>query len=346
MLDLLTQAFGRWPTVAPGVAPADHLRWKTSSPFTVCSAVLGESGTTLVTTDTAMGYGLRLRGRDAIRIQFVDHSVRQEFRGRGFSSASIAYRQRAVAPRYALSISDAQSPTMIHRGVKFGTRRFGNEVHPLVLPLRPRDFAVRWTRGRGLPEWMAPPIELALEARGALPARRRRSVRASAARIVPVERFDERMDRFFAEAGEPWDLIVVRSRAHLDWRYGDPRGGAYSKRVAEDGSGAILGYIVATLLDGHAFLVDLLALPGRADVVFDLVTELIADLERAGCIDVLCWLQESHPFRDALRRAGFLDARERPMVTFRHGNVEPGELDFLTEPGVRLHYMLGDTDLV
>jgi hypothetical protein len=346
MLDLLAKAFGRWPKVAPGVTPADHLRWKTSSPFALCSAVLGESGDTLVTTDTAMGYGLRLRGEDVIRVQFVDHAVRPEFRGRGVSSASIAFRQRAVAPRYALSISDAQSPTMIHRAVKFGTRRFGNEVHPLLLPLRPREFAARWTRGRGLPGWMTPPIELALEARGALPARRRRSARASEARIVPVDRFDGRIDRFFAVAGEPWDLIVVRSRAHLDWRYCDPRGGDYSKRVAEDGSGAILGYAIATQIDGHAFLVDLLALPGRADVVFDLATALVSDLERAGCIDVLCWLQERHPFRDALRRAGFLDARERPTVTFRHANVEPADLAFLTEPGVRLHYMLGDTDLV
>ena len=346
MVDLLTQAFGRWPTVAPGVAPADHLRWKTTSPYAVCSAVLGESGRTLATTDTGMGYGLRLRGRDHVRQQFVDHAVRRDFRGRGFSSASIAYRQRAVAPRYALSISDAQSPTMIHRAVKFGTRRFGNEVHPLVLPLRRREFAERWTRGHGLPDWVAPPIELALGARQSVKVRRRGSAGASRARVVPVTRFDDRIDRFFDEACQPFDLIITRSRAHLDWRYCDPRAGAYEKLAAEDGGGAILGYVIASRVDDHAFLVDLLALPGRADVVSELLAELIPTLEAANCIDVLCWLQASHPLRDALRGAGFLDARERPMVTFRHAAVDPHDLDFLTAPEVRIHYTLGDTDLV
>ncbi|HEX2466439.1 MAG TPA: hypothetical protein VHR17_17595, partial [Thermoanaerobaculia bacterium] len=52
MVELLSLAFGGWPSVAAGVEPAAHLRWKTSSPATVCAAVLGESGTTLVTTDT------------------------------------------------------------------------------------------------------------------------------------------------------------------------------------------------------------------------------------------------------------------------------------------------------
>jgi hypothetical protein len=213
-----------------------------------------------------------------------------------------------------------------------------------VLPLRRRDFAERWARGRGLPAWMAPPIELALGARQA--ARARRCQPVSGARIGAVDRFDARMDLFFAQAREPWDLIVTRSRAHLDWRYCDPRGGAFEKRVAEDGGGAILGYAVALRLDDHAYLVDLLALPERSDVIADLVTDLIADLERSGCVDVLCWLQASHPYRDALRGAGFLDARERPSLTFRPGGAEPSELDFLTAPDVRIHYTLGDTDLV
>jgi hypothetical protein len=37
MVELLRLAFGSWPAVAAGVAPADHLRWKTSSPASVCA---------------------------------------------------------------------------------------------------------------------------------------------------------------------------------------------------------------------------------------------------------------------------------------------------------------------
>jgi hypothetical protein len=347
MVELLSLAFGGWPSVAAGVEPAAHLRWKTSSPATVCAAVLGESGTTLVTTDTPMGYRIRLRGHERLRVQFVDHAVRPDWRGQKVSSASIAFRQRAVAPRYDLSIADGQSPTMIHRAVKFGTRRFGNEIHPLILPLQRRQFAETWARTQGLPAWLGRPLGALLDGRESVRVRRRRQPRGvDGASIAAVDRFEDAIDRFFAIAGEPWDLIVVRSRAHLDWRYCDDRGGTFHKLIARDGDQAIEGYAVGGARGEHGFLVDLLALPGRVDIVSGLIETLIDDLGRAGCVDLLCWLPERHPYREALHRAGFLDARELPTITFRPAGADPADLDFLTEPEVRIHFTLGDTDLV
>ena len=347
MLELLTLAFGSWPAVAAGVEPAAHLRWKTSGPATVCAAILGESGATLVTTDTPMGYRIRLRDREGLRVQFVDHAVRPEWRGQKVSSASIAFRQRTVASRYDLSIADGQSPTMVHRAVKFGTRRFGNEIHPLVMPLRGREFAEQWARTQGLPAWLGRPLGVVLDRRGRARARRRGEATAvEGVSIAAVDRFDDGIDDFFAAAGEPWDAIVVRSRAHLDWRYCDQRGGRFRKLVARDAAGTILGYAIGNQRGEHGYLVDLLALPGRVDVVSALIEPLTADLGRAGCVDLLCWLPQLHPYRAALHRAGFLDARELPIITFRHAGADPADLDFLTEPELRLHFTLGDTDLV
>ena len=116
--------------------------------------------------------------------------------------------------------------------------------------------------------------------------------------------------------------------------------------MARDAAGAILGYAVGSVRGEHGFLVDLLALPGRVDVVSELIETLIADLGRAGCVDLRCWLPQRHPYREALHRAGFLDARELPTITFRHAGADPADLDFLTEPEVRIHFTLGDTDLV
>jgi hypothetical protein len=347
MVELLALAFGSWPAVAPGVDRTDHLRWKTSSPATVCAAVLGESGPTLVTTDTPMGYRIRLRGRDGLRMQFVDHAVRPEWRGQKVSSASIAFRQSALAPRYDLSIADGQSPTMIHRAVKFGTRRFGNEIHPLVLPLRGREFAERWARAQGLPAWLGRPVGVLLDGRAGARARGRSEPSdAREPTVVAVDRFDDRIESFFAAAAAPWDLVIVRSRAHLEWRYCDDRGGRFFKLVAQDAGGALLGYAVATVRDERGSLVDLLALPDRLDVVEALVEAAIADLARQRCVEVLCWLPQRHPYRAALHYAGFLDARELPTITFRPARIDPVELDFLTDPDLRIHYTLGDTDLV
>jgi hypothetical protein len=346
MVELLGLAFGGWPATAPGVDPADHLRWKISSPATVCAAVLGESGGTLITTDTPMGYRIRLREREGLRMQFVDHAVRPGWRGRKVSSASIAFRQSAVAPRYDLSIADGQSPTMIHRAVKFGTRRFGNEIHPLVLPLRGREFAERWARTQGLPAWLGRPFGALLDSRADAHARRRADGRAPEPGIVPVDRFDRRIDTFFAAAGAPWDLIVVRSHAHLDWRYCDARSGRFHKLVAQDAAGGVLGYAVTCVREERGSIVDLLALPDRPEVIDRLVGALVADLVSARCVEALCWLPQRHPYRAALHRAGFFDARELPVITFRPARVDPHALDFLTEPDLKIHFTLGDTDLV
>jgi hypothetical protein len=236
---------------------------------------------------------------------------------------------------------------MIHRAVKFGTRRFGNEIHPLVLPLRGREFVERWARTQGLPAWLMRPFGVLLEGLGGARARRRSGAGDGAGRnLVAIERFDHRIDELFARAGESWDLIIVRSRPHLDWRYCDERGGRFRKLVAEDGAGDILGYAIGSLRGEHGFLVDLLALPGREDAVGALIEAAVADLAVAGAIDVLCWLPQRHPYRAALRRAGFLDARELPIITFRHARIAPEELDFLTDPDLRIHFTLGDTDLV
>jgi hypothetical protein len=89
-----------------------------------------------------------------------------------------------------------------------------------------------------------------------------------------------------------------------------------------------------------------LALPDRLDAVALLVRELVAELADAGCTDVLCWLPERHPYRAVLHRAGFLDARQKPHITYRPCGASAEELAFLAEPGVRMHFTIGDTDLV
>lgn len=116
--------------------------------------------------------------------------------------------------------------------------------------------------------------------------------------------------------------------------------------MAQDAGDALLGYAVAAVRDERGFLVDLLALPDRLDVVAALVGAVIAELVRERCVEVLCWLPRRHPYRAKLHRAAFLNARELPIITFRPARIDPTELDFLTDPDLRLHYTLGDTDLV
>ena len=349
MLELFATAFAPWPAVETTATPAEHLRWKMASPGALFGAFLGEASDQLVSTETVLGYRMLLRGREAVRMQFVDTAVHPDWRGRGVASASLALRQRTVAPLYDLSIIDAQSAIMIQRASRFGTRPLGNAIHPLLLPLHPREVAERWALDRGLsPRWaraLAGPLGLLLRA-GSL-ARVRSPQRTSPPlfTVAAVDCFDSRIDRFSAAASAAWDALVIRSREHLDWRY-DARAGNFLLRVAEDATGEILGYAVANRRGARGHLVDLLALPERLDVVAALVVAIDRELASAGCSDVLCWLPRRHPYREVLHRAGWFDTRAKPFITYRATGAPEAELEFLAAPDTRVHFTLGDTDLV
>ena len=85
--------------------------------------------------------------------------------------------------------------------------------------------------------------------------------------------------------------------------------------------------------------------PGRGDAAAALLEGAVAGLGSQGACGISCWLPERHPSRPALRRAGFFDLRD-VEVTFRPELRSLEELSFLQQPAVRLHYTIGDTDLV
>ena len=94
---------------------------------------------------------------------------------------------------------------------------------------------------------------------------------------------------------------------------------------------------------------DLLALPGRLDVIEALVAvDRPMQLASLGCADVLCWLPEapSLPGGAPPRRATSTRAPSRSSPIARAA-PSAEDLEFLAAPRARrVHFTLGDTDLV
>jgi len=55
---------------------------------------------------------------------------------------------------------------------------------------------------------------------------------------------------------------------------------------------------------------------------------------------------ERHPYRRLMRRQGFVAYRLPATFSIRPETADWSELDFLTAPEARLHYMTADTDHV
>ena len=108
----------------------------------------------------------------------------------------------------------------------------------------------------------------------------------------------------------------------------------------------LLGYSILRVAGANARLCDLLALPGREDVIEALVADAVRAVRAANAAGVECWLSSGHPYRRALRRQGFIDSRLDVGVQYTPIDATAEDLQCLADPKARVHFLIGDTDLV
>jgi hypothetical protein len=163
--------------------------------------------------------------------------------------------------------------------------------------------------------------------------------------IRELERFDDRCDALWRVARSELDVAIVRDQAHLQWRYGDARGGPSTLLAAEQ-EGELIGWAVLKSDGRSGYLADLLVAPGREDASEALARTSLARLDGEGVSRALCWLPQRHSYRRALRRAGFLDwGLDVPLAYGWEGDGASDD-GLLRRRDVRLHFTIGDSDFV
>ena len=113
---------------------------------------------------------------------------------------------------------------------------------------------------------------------------------------------------------------MERDAAYLNWRYCDPRAGAFRITGAFDRE-ALLGYVVTKIEGSRGYIADLLALPGRTDIARSLVEEALRSFRESNVAAVRCGMTRRHPYYRLLRRYGFLDSRR--SFTWHVASGEP-----------------------
>jgi hypothetical protein len=340
MLGLFARGFERWPWSEPGVAAIDHLRWKTSGPATRLASYQGRIDGRLVYATTVLANWVRVAGARRLRVVLLDACVDPAMQGRGIYSRALAYRQQVLRYRCDFTMFErSQVGTVERRMAPSGHRALGNPVTSLARVLRP-VAAVSHRRGAG--RLLMLPVSSMLWGLGTTRARRR--ARAPT-KPRSMTRFDSRFDALFEAAAGSFDLIGERTAEFLAWRYGDPRGGRHLVRELTEGDD-LIGYAAVRATGSRAYLADLLALPDRPAAVEALVADAVGVAKASGASVLECWLPRHHPYRAALRRLGFFDRGRDAGISYHAVEMASAELDFLASPQARVHFTLGDTDLV
>jgi hypothetical protein len=349
IVELLLRAFRRWPQFEIPVSPLEHLRWKLrSDPVAPRHQWVGELDGRIVVTLLRVIRRVRVRGRDCLIRDGVDAAVDPDYQEQGlYSAMTDESKERPQYSEVDFGLSYSSNPRLQRRTLGKGSRPLSNPIQVLERSYRARAIVARRRAGSGgrLP---APLAVLRIKL-GTLRNRLRhrpylRPVRPSWS-IATLEHFDESTDAFFDEAAWPFDFLVVRSRDYMNWRYCEPAAGHFTVRVARQ-EGKILGYSALKISEGNGYFADLLALPGRLDVVRSLIEDALRSFRQAGVERVTCWMIERHPYNRILRRYGFVDSRKDVGFVRKAVSLKPEDLDFLDEATASIHLTHGDSDWI
>lgn len=315
VLRVLTQAFPRWPKLAVSVSPLDHLRWKMSChPLVAQFHIVVEAPDGIVGARLEWAFDTKLNDRIITMRESVDRAVLPEYQRNYAMSAMRVYAQELRDKSFDMYMGYRSGTPGLRnlRRYRVPSARFSRTIDVLVCD----------------PE-LLPPAEEG----------------TTSWTISAVDSFDERADTLWSKAQSQFLFAIVRSSAHLNWRYADPRAGDYVILAAEQ-DGRWLGYVVLRLTDDAGYVADLLALPGRNDVVESLLSAAIERFRAGGQRRVECWSDAHSVYRWAQDRAGFNKLRRTIGIGYRPTGVSPEEAAFLGDPTASILFTAGDTDLV
>jgi hypothetical protein len=349
MVELLLRAFHRWPTFPIDVPAIEHLRWKLrSDPIARRHQWISEIDGRIVAMLPAIVRRVRVRGRDCLARDGVDAAVDPRYQGlKLYGSLAEHVESSAREAELDLGCGYTTNPRVWQQRRRKGRRPLANPIQVLEKPYHARAIVARRRAKYGgrLPAPLAAlRIEVAKAVNRLLHPPHFCRARCGGS-ITALERFDDRIGGFFDEAARPFDFIVVRSRDYLNWRYCDPAAGRFTIRAAEQ-EGRLLGYLVLKIAEREGYIADLLALPGRSDVVRSLIEDALHIFREAGVEQVTCWMISRHPYNGILRRYGFLVSRREAGFSCFAYHPERLSVQFLYDPGGRIHLTHGDSDWI
>jgi hypothetical protein len=168
-------------------------------------------------------------------------------------------------------------------------------------------------------------------------------------KVEDVTKFDGRIESFSGQADDSHDFIVSRSKRFLNGRYCDPRAGDFVVRQAVE-EDTVVGFIVlkVNLYRDYpvGFIVDLLVLPGRFDVVEALLISAMSYFEVNKVNIVNVQLVKGHPYTGVLEKMGFLDSRLNIHLFYLPfaGDQVVAEMNRVRQ--IKLHVSWGDHDVL
>jgi len=158
-----------------------------------------------------------------------------------------------------------------------------------------------------------------------------------------IYNFDKRIDDFWQNAENDFNILTVRNQEYLNWRYVNHPEGGYIIYLAEINN-KIFGFIVLKILGKEiktGYIVDILTMPKQSSVAQVLVLKAIEHFRREKVNTVCCYILDNRYYQ-VLKQNGFrqLSSTLRLCVRVISSNVSKNFI-FNT---LNWHITFGDSD--
>ncbi len=351
IVQVLDDVFEGWPKVDLDLGPTEYWLWKyQENIIDERLVVFAENG------DKILGVGhtipMKIKIRDKIILGGLggDVAVLKEFRRRGIRNRNLnVHKELRVKKGLNFKYSITGNPIvvdMFERSPDF--HKFPISLSQYV---RINDVDLHLKMNPMENDWIEKLGFQALRTLGSIKSRLLvKDNRGASIDIMEVKEFDDSIDDFWLRCNEDYDLIFVRDKNYLNWRYCDARAGnfiIFSARV----DNRIVGYVVLRVNRYNeeysvGYICDLLSSPYNVQAIDKLLNEALSFFDDEGVNIVNMLAKNSVPYGSILQKYGFVNSRRGHHIYYSPLLEEDPLREAMVIPQNRTYFSYGDLDVV
>lgn len=346
IVQLLELVFDGWPKLDIHSDPISYWRWKYRNQLHESIVVVSTYHDEIVGCHHGLSFSAKILTGSFICNYGSDMAVHPEFRRKGISKNQLELLKKLreeTGVKYALIL--AANPINIQSIAK----REKSFPHDLVNLVKIWDIDKQL---KGIPVDKTMTVKIGYKILKLLNDIRNfftyQKPSVDNIEISEIKSFDEDVDNFWRKASEEYDFIVERNRDYLNWRYCNPQAGRFTIKKAEE-EGNFVGYAVLKISNQLkdypvGFVVDLLTLKSRQDVVDALISDAIEYFISEG-INIINYLTiKNHQYEKAFKKKGFLDSRIKFHLFYKLLDIEDKIRKLKDSSADRILFSWGDHD--
>jgi hypothetical protein len=276
----------------------------------------------------------------------IDAMVHPDYRGLGIysrirQSLDRISQQKEISLRYSWP-----NQNMLPINLKMGIKPVFKYVPFWIKPMRPANIVNRYFKKNTALTQL-----LTTLAKGVIKIADMQKSHQIYTQVREVKEIDGRFDTLWQQASSLHEIMMVRDRAYLDWRYVKKPDADYTIYVSEQDD-QLLGYIVLRSVEDNGlkvgWIADILTCSRDTLAAMDLITKAIQHFEAKGEDMILCVMPPRAYLAPRLRKCGFFNVsklrRGKERINCREFTAKYPE-SFLHNPN-NWFLTRGDSDLI